>query len=144
MEVQTQVSLFVALVPLQIYSTLAVATWHWKVILVGFLANVENTAIFFLNKVCNRNRHWRVPTSVFDQLIPGFICLWRYLWLDGVLQRGYSLYIEGHTLRTTKVLRHIGCSARHFRRNFASPAPSPGRDKTIDFRSIDHLIFFKN
>ena len=41
------------------------------------------------------------------------------------MQRGYSLYIEEHTLRTTKVLRQIGCSARHFIRNFASPAPSP-------------------
>ena len=53
-------------------------------------------------------------------------------------QRGYSLYIEGHTLRTTMVLRQIGCSGRHFRRYVASPAPSPDRDKTIEFRSIDH------
>ena len=47
-------------------------------------------------------------------------------------------------LRTTKVLRQIGCSAGHFRRNFASPAPSPDQDKTIELRSIDHLLFFKN
>ena len=60
------------------------------------------------------------------------------IWLDRPTQRGYSLYVEEHTLRTTKVLRQIGCSARHFRRNFASPAPSPNQDKTIE------LIFFKN
>ena len=58
-------------------------------------------------------------------------------------QRGYSLYIEEHTLRTTKVLRQIGCSVRHFRIYFASPAPSPDRDKTIEFRSIEHLLMFK-
>ena len=63
---------------------------------------------------------------------------------DGIDQRGYSLHIEEQTLRTTKVLRQIGCSARHFRRNFASPDPSPDRDKTIESRSIDHLLFFKN
>jgi len=59
-------------------------------------------------------------------------------------REGYSPYIEEHTLRTTKVLRQIGCSARHFKRNIASPAPSPDHDKTIELRSIDHLLFFKN
>ena len=44
-------------------------------------------------------------------------------WTECKVQRGYSLYIGEHTLRTRKVLRQIGCSARHFRRNVASPPP---------------------
>ena len=62
---------------------------------------------------------------------------------EATTRTGRTLYIEEHTLRTTKVLRQIGCSARHFWRNFPTPAPSPDRDKSIEFMCIDHLLFFK-
>ena len=50
-------------------------------------------------------------------------------------------YVEDHDLWTTKEVRQIGHSVWHFRRNFASPSPSPDRDKTIELRSIDYLFF---
>ena len=94
----------------------------------------------------------KVPTYIEEEIKVYYaIQAWRQIFaehgirlLNSLPQRGYSLYIEEHTLRTTKVLRQIGCSARHFRRNVASPAPSPDRDKTIEFRSIDQVLFFKN
>ena len=53
------------------------------------------------------------------------------------------VYIEDRDLWTTKEVWPIGHGAWHFRRNFASPSPSPYRDKTTDLRSMDHLIVFK-
>ena len=51
------------------------------------------------------------------------------------------IYIEDRDLWTTKEVRQIEQIVWHFRRNFASP--SPDRDKTIEFRSVDHLTFLK-
>ena len=56
--------------------------------------------------------------------------------------RYQKAYIAHPDLWTTKEVRQIGHSVWHFRRNFASPSPSPDRDKSTEFRSIDHIIFF--
>ena len=46
-------------------------------------------------------------------------------------------YIEDRDLWTGKEARQIGHSAWHFRQNFATPSPSPDRDKTTELKSID-------
>ena len=92
---------------------------------------------------------YRIPTGQRFCLISGkckniYLHMYSMYWTSDIRsQRGYSLYIEGHTLRTTKVLRQIGCSARHFRRYVASPAPSPDRDKTIEFKEYRPRIIFQ-
>ena len=49
---------------------------------------------------------------------------------------------EDRDLWTMKEVRQIGHSLLHFRRNFASSSTFPDREKSIEFRSIDHLTFF--